>query len=54
MKNIVLLGFTVVVEIPISLQIIELKQEKNAAQTGGVELFAGYILISAGWGGPPE
>ena len=31
-----------------------LKKQKNAAQTGGVELFASYILISAGWGDPPE
>ena len=30
------------------------EKTKNAAQTGGVELFARYILISAGWGDPPE
>ena len=31
-----------------------MKKQKNAAQTGGVELFANYILIIAGWGEPPE
>jgi hypothetical protein len=30
------------------------EKTKKAAQTGGVELFTGCMLIISGWGDPPE